>query len=100
VVEAARRGEPGPALTAEITMRQTAGLPPFSALALVSGTQAEVYATSLRPAMDGTAMTMSELAKDGYLLRAPDHVQLCNLLERVARPAGPGLRVEVDPSSI
>jgi primosomal protein N' (replication factor Y) len=100
VVQAASRGEPGPALSEELSMRRTSGLPPFSALALISGTQAETYAAALREAMVGTPMALSALPKDGYLLRAPDHLQMCDLLGRVQRPAGPGLRVEVDPSSV
>jgi primosomal protein N' (replication factor Y) len=100
VVEAMRRGEPAPALAEEIAMRQTSGLPPFSALALLSGAQAETYATALRAAMVGTPLALSALPKGGYLLRAPDHVRLCDLLGGVNRPAGPGLRVEVDPSSV
>jgi primosomal protein N' (replication factor Y) len=100
VVRAAGLGEPGPVLAEEIEMRRSSGLPPFAALALVSGGQAALYAALLREATAGTGVSLSSLPKDAYLLRAPDHVVLCDLLERVPRPPGAGLRVEVDPASV
>ncbi len=100
VVLAALQGSPDEVLAEEAAMRRTAGLPPFSALALVSGTQAGAYAASLREAVVATPVSLSELAADRYLLRAPEVGALCDLLAGVPRPPGPGLRVEVDPASV
>ena len=46
----------------------------------------------------GTGVTLSELPESGYLVQAPDHDALCDLLAAVPRPAGRGLRVAVDPA--
>jgi hypothetical protein len=93
-------------------MRRDAGLPPFSALALVSGTLAAAYAEALTAGLaddaggDPTSWERSGLASvaplgdSRYLVQAPGHEILCDLLSRVPRPAGRGLRVEVDPSSV
>jgi hypothetical protein len=40
------------------------------------------------------------LAENGYLVQAPDHDALCDLLAAVPRPAGRGLRVSVDPAAV
>jgi primosomal protein N' (replication factor Y) len=100
VIAAALLGSPASVLSQEASMRRTAALPPFSALALVSGKQAAAYATSAAERIDGTSVRLSELSADMYLLRAPDHGSLCDLLAQVPRPSGAGLRVEVDPVSV
>jgi hypothetical protein len=81
-------------------MRRSAGLPPFSALAALSGPLATGYVDDLRGAAIGTELTFSELPDGRYLVQAPDHTELCVLLRGVPRPAGRGLRVEVDPAAI
>lgn len=81
-------------------MRASAGLPPFSALAAVSGTLANGYVDALRQASAASSVTFSELAEDRYLVQAPGHVELCDLLAAVPRPPGRGLRVEVDPTAL
>jgi primosomal protein N' (replication factor Y) (superfamily II helicase) len=93
-------GEPGEVAPAEESLRRSAGLPPFSALAAVSGALASGYVADLRVAAAGSAVTVAELDASRYLVQAPDHVALCDLLTRVARPAGRGLRVEVDPTAV
>jgi primosomal protein N' (replication factor Y) len=100
VLVAVGRGEPGAVAAAEASMRRSAGLPPFSALAAVSGPLASGYVEDLRATAAGSAVTFSELADARYLVQAPDHVELCDLLAGVARPAGRGLRVEVDPAAV
>jgi hypothetical protein len=50
--------------------------------------------------MEETPVTLAQLAEERYLLRAVDHTSLCDLLARVPRPPGRGLRVEVDPVTI
>jgi primosomal protein N' (replication factor Y) len=99
VLVAVGRGEPGEVAPAEESLRRSAGLPPFSALAAVSGALASAYVADLRAAAAG-AVTVAEVDAARYLVQAPDHVELCDLLARVARPAGRGLRVEVDPTAV
>ena len=104
VLEAAARGEPGPVLEDELELRRAAGLPPFTALALVSGARAPEYAEGLSREADGLLgegpVTVAPLGDGRVLVRAPGHGPLCDLLARTARPSGRGLRVEVDPVSI
>ena len=104
VLDAAARGEPGPMLEDELELRRAAGLPPFTALALVSGARVPEYAEGLRRATDGVSVegpvTVTSLGDGRTLVRAPGHGPLCDLLARTPRPQGRGLRVEVDPVSI
>jgi primosomal protein N' len=100
VLLAVARGEPADIFPAEESMRRSAGLPPFSALAAVSGSLANGYVEALRQAGAGRAVTFSELAEDRYLVQAPGHGELCDLLAAVPRPPGRGLRVEVDPAAL
>jgi primosomal protein N' (replication factor Y) len=100
VLEAVSLGQPAPVLAEEAAVRQMASLPPFVALATVSGSLAPVYAESLGQAAGESAVSVSALADDRFLVRAPDHETLCDLLAAVPRPAGRGLRVEVDPITV
>jgi primosomal protein N' (replication factor Y) len=94
------RGDLSEVLEAEGAMRASAHLPPFSALASVTGSLAPGYADALREAGVGTGVTLSELPDGGYLAQAPDHGALCDLLAAVPRPGGRGLRVAVDPTAV
>jgi len=100
VVEAVARGDLSGVAEAEEAMRRSARLPPFSALAALSGPLAAGYAGDLRVAGAGTGVTLSELPDGGYLVQAPDHGALCDLLASVPRPGGRGLRVAVDPAAV
>jgi primosomal protein N' (replication factor Y) len=100
VLEAVARGDLSEVAEAEEAMRRSARLPPFSALAALSGPLAAGYADALRVAGAGTGVTLSELPDGGYLAQAPDHGALCDLLAAVPRPGGRGLRVAVDPPAI
>jgi len=104
---AVSKGEPATVLAEEIAARRVSALPPFAALALVSGALApeyvdalgqEVRATAFGPASD--AVTVSALGEGRFLVRADAHAPLCDLLARVHRPSGRGLRVEVDPAAL
>ncbi|HVT42080.1 MAG TPA: hypothetical protein VHD39_03785, partial [Acidimicrobiales bacterium] len=102
-LRAATRGEPSPVLDDELAVRRASGLPPFSALALVSGALAPAYAEALGHAGGDDApatIDVTPLDADRYLVRADDHAGLCDTLARTPRPAGRGLRVEVDPQSL
>jgi len=109
LLQAVALGDPTPVLAAEVAIRRTSALPPFSALTLVSGVLAPAYAEALGLQVEassgttaGTAdtVTLSPLGDDRFLLRADTHPPLCDLLARTARPSGRGLRVEVDPASL
>jgi primosomal protein N' (replication factor Y) len=100
VLEAVARGDLSEVAEGEEAMRRSARLPPFSALAALSGPLAAGYADALREAGAGTGVTLSELPDGGYLAQAPDHGALCDLLAAVPRPGGRGLRVAVDPAAI
>jgi primosomal protein N' (replication factor Y) len=112
LLQAVALGEPTTVLAEEVAIRRTSALPPFAALAVVSGALAPAYAESLRleveagPA-DGLAVpgaavpvSVAPLGDDRFLLRADSHDPLCDLLARTPRPSGRGLRVEVDPVSL
>jgi primosomal protein N' (replication factor Y) len=109
LLQAVTLGEPATVLQEEVAIRRTSGLPPFSALALVSGALAPSYAEVLRRELEGAgdeagvagrAVSLSPLGDDRFLLRADTHDPLCDLLARVPRPPGRGLRVEVDPVTL
>lgn len=100
VLAAVGGGNPVPVLDAEADVRRDAGLPPFSALAMVSGTLAAAYAVGLVAAAEDPLVTVTPVDEARFLVQAPEHEQLCDLLARVPRPSGRGLRVEVDPESL
>jgi primosomal protein N' (replication factor Y) (superfamily II helicase) len=94
-VVSAVSADPGVLATAEAEVRLALDLPPFSALALVSGPDAEAYGTALR-ASAPASVAVSGPVDGTWSVRAPDHVALSDLLAAVPRPPG-RLRVEVDP---
>jgi len=104
VLTAVWKGEPAPVLAEEAAVRRLSALPPFAALALVSGVLAPDFAQALAQEADagagGGAVTVSTLDEGRFLVRATTHAPLCDLLARVPRPGGRGLRVEVDPASL
>lgn len=98
---AAAGGEPATVLDAEEDIRRASGLPPFSALALVSGALAGAYAQALDDAVAARfGVTVTPLDEARFLVQAPDHKELCDLLAGTPRPVGRGLRVEVDPTAL
>jgi primosomal protein N' (replication factor Y) len=93
VLDAAVRADPGRLVPVERDRRRDLRLPPFAALALVSGAAAPVFIDRLgRP--DG--VEVQGPLEDRYLLRSPDHRTLCDVIAAVERPTG-RLRIEVDP---
>jgi len=95
VLRAALLADPGRLAESEGSIRMSLGLPPFSAMALVSGASAAAYGEELRNAAPPEVEVTGPL--DGkWSVRAPGHSQLCDLLASVRRSAG-RLRVEVDP---
>ena len=102
VLQAAALGEPAPVLDEEVAIRRASGLPPFAALALVTGALAPAFVETLarEPEVEQGAVSVSALGEDRFLLRAATHGPLCDVLERAPRPAGRGLRVELDPVTV
>jgi primosomal protein N' (replication factor Y) len=97
---AAALGDPGSVLADEVAVRRAAGLPPFAALALLTGTLAAQYAEALAGEAAETGVAVVPTGAERVLLQAADHATLCDLLARVPRPAGRGLRVAVDPLDV
>ena len=95
VVRAAVLADPSIAATVERERRRALGLPPFSAQAKVSGPGAEAFIAALKEACD-TAVSIRGPVDGQYLLRAPTHEPLLDLLAATKRPPE-RLRVEVDP---
>lgn len=89
VLRAAVNGDLGELQASEAERRHMLGLPPFRALALVSGAGAAEFVadTGLETAVRG----------DDVLVRADDWGVLGAALASAARPRGSRLRVEVDP---
>jgi primosomal protein N' (replication factor Y) len=90
VIDAALLADPGRLTRVDAARRRDLGLPPFQALARVSGAEAEpfVAATGLQSAPDG----------DGMLVRAATWDELGSALASTPRPKGSRLRIEVDPA--
>ena len=95
VIRAACAGDPSIVLDSERSRRELLGLPPFGALALVSGSGAGELVAKL-PAdivVGGDGM-------DRFLVRGPDWPALGVALNSVDRPLGSRVRIEVDPARI
>ena len=95
VVQAAVRADPSIVSTVERDRRRDLGLPPYGAQARLSGPGAETFIATMRASAD-TAVSIRGPVGGHYLLRAPSHDPLLDLLVRTPRPAE-RLRVEVDP---
>jgi primosomal protein N' (replication factor Y) len=98
---AATAGEPMRVLEAEADIRRASALPPFSSLALVSGTLAGAYIEAVAAAATtNPRVSVTPLEEGRFLVQAPDYRELCDVLAATPRPAGRGLRVEVDPTTL
>ena len=95
VIRAAVRADPSIVATVEQERRRTLGVAPYGAQAKVSGPGAEAFITALQGAA-GTAVSIRGPLDGQFLLRAPSHEPLLDLLAHTPRPAE-RLRVEVDP---
>lgn len=101
VLVAATAGDPERVLEDEAEIRRASALPPFSALALVSGTLAGTYVDALTAvAASDPRVSVTPLDEARFLVQAPDHQELCDVLAGAPRPGGRGLRVEVDPADL
>ncbi len=93
VLTAAVRSDPATLVDAERTRRQTLTLPPYAAMATISGAGGPEFVATL-PA-DPTVSLLGPL-DDRWLVKAPDHETLSDYLLAGERPTA-RLRVEVDP---
>jgi primosomal protein N' (replication factor Y) len=101
VVAAAVHADPDRAVAPELEVRRQLGLPPFSALAAISG-EATVTA-DLASTLGATGLEVSPADRGRWIVRAPDHQTLCDALARAGRPAGvsnAALRIDVDPHDV
>jgi primosomal protein N' (replication factor Y) len=96
VVQAALHADPARVARAEDARREALGLPPAKALAVVSGAPAEKFVDGLAGRSDVEVLGP---AAGRWLVRAADHLTLCDALASVPRPPG-RLRVAVDPTRI
>jgi primosomal protein N' len=92
VLDAAVHADPGRLTAAELARREALRLPPYTALAEVSGPDAAAMVASL-------PQSVERMGPDGdrWLVRAPDHTILSDALASVTRPRG-RVRVVVDPA--
>lgn len=95
VLRAAGSGRPELALEGEEEVRRALRLPPFAALAIVSGDAGPELAERLR-ANEGEGTEVLEMDERRWLVRAPDEESLAELFARAGRPEGRA-RVEVGP---
>jgi len=98
VLLSAVNADPARLAASERGVRVALGLPPERALALVSGPAAPVFVASL-PAELPAGCEIRGSGEGSWLLRAPDHRVLADLLHAAVRPPG-RLRIEVDPARI
>ena len=109
VLDAAVRGDPGVLVAADGPRRRLLHLPPYAALAQLTGDASALAVAAGELALagveasamsiSGTPRTPGSGSRSGLLVRAPTHRQLCDALAgalAAARPAG-RVRAEVDP---
>jgi len=96
VLAAASAGDPARILDGERTRRQMLGLPPYGALAVVSGSGSDVVVEQLVAA----EVEVGGDGVDRYLVRAADWTTLGRALNATERPTGSRVRVEVDPARV
>ncbi len=89
VLQAVLHADPSRAAKVELARRELLGLPPFAALAAVTGVGTGEFAAA-------TGLEASS-ADDAVLLRAPTWDQLGAAIAATPRPKGSRLRIEVDP---
>lgn len=95
VIVAAAAGDPARVLDGERARREALGLPPFGALAVVSGAGSADVVGQL-----GDGLQVGGDGVDRYLVRAPDWTSLGAALNAAERPPGSRVRVEMDPARV
>jgi primosomal protein N' (replication factor Y) len=98
VLRAAVMADPDVLSSDQMEVRRALSLPPFAAVAVISGEGSAAYAEGLR-GLEGSPVTLLGPDRDRWLVKAPDIESLAGALAAVARPAG-RLRVAVDPARL
>jgi primosomal protein N' (replication factor Y) len=93
VVQAALLADPGRLVEPERARRRLLGLPPYAALAAISGSGSDELAAALG-ARDGIEVGGGD---NHWTARAPTWEQLGTAIIATPRPPGSRLRIEVDP---
>jgi primosomal protein N' (replication factor Y) len=93
VVQAALLADPGRLVEPERARRRLLGLPPFAALAAISGAGSDEVAAALRT-VDGVSVGGGE---GRWTARAATWTALGEAINATPRPKGSRLRIEVDP---
>jgi primosomal protein N' (replication factor Y) len=96
VLEAALHADPARVAEVEAPLREALGLPPYRALAVVSGPAAPELMERLGAPL---GLRVDGPAEGAWRLVAPSHLHLCDALAAVERPAG-RVRIEVDPHRV
>lgn len=96
VLVAAASADPGILASSEEPVRRELRLPPFAALAAVSGPGAEIVVASLRAGSATGAVSVTGPHGGRWLVRAADHGTLASVLAGTHRPEQ-RVRIEVDP---
>jgi primosomal protein N' (replication factor Y) len=92
VLQAAAAGNPDEVVRVEREQREMLGLPPFGALASVSGTGSSEVVGQL-----GSEVQVGGDETNGFVVRADDWTTLGTALNATERPKGSRVRVAVDP---
>jgi primosomal protein N' (replication factor Y) (superfamily II helicase) len=95
VIAAAAAADPDIVLAAERPRRKMLGLPPFGALALVSGASSAAVVSQL----DRRVVTVGR-DDERYLVRSDDWMALGSAINAAVRPAGSRLRIAIDPPRV
>ena len=98
VLQAVQRGEPSLWRESERRRRKQLSLPPFSALAQVSGQGAALLVQALANALGG-AIGAAPLEDGTFLLRARTTEELCEALAQASTHQF-GVRIELDPRRV
>lgn len=94
VLRAARQGDPDVVLSAERTRRELLMLPPYGALAAVTGSGSGQFVAELSDDLDVGG------GGERWLVRASDWLTLGEALNTTPRPGKSRLRIEVDPPRV
>ncbi len=96
VLRAARSAEPQVVIDAERERRSMLSLPPYGALASVTG----AFSDEVVAQLDRDVVEVGGDGEDRYLLRATDWMALGDAVNATTRPPGSRVRVAVDPPRI
>lgn len=96
VVQAAYRADPDIVLDVERSRREMLHLPPYGAIASISGG----FSDEVIDQLDRDVVQVGHIDDDRYLVRAESWTVLGTELNAAERPPGARIRVEVDPARI